>query len=75
MSEADAIVRSVEKLQQEGMVVDMTPNAKDEMEAEAIKEEQEGEKEKQAEEAPELKVDKLEEAKQKAESGKEEVGS
>ena len=75
MSEADAIVRSVEKLQGEGMVVGPTPNAVDEMEVEEAKKganEPTGEAGEQ-EGGPELNAEALEEAKRKKEENMRQV--
>merc|ERR1711981_1225733 len=68
MSEADAIVKSVEKLQSEGMVVGPTPNAVDEAEEEKKgANEPTGEQAGEQEAGPELNAEALEEAKRKKE--------
>lgn len=60
ISEADAIVSSVKKLQEEGMVVEPTPNAVDEAHMDAIKEEAQKAR---RESVPELKPEAAVEAK------------
>ena len=78
LSEADAIVSSVKKLQDEGMQVGPTPNAIDEQEAEAGNkvegkaEEMESLKE---EDVPELNTEALEEAKRKKEENAKAAGA